>query len=172
MSNAVCAPATLVAWFLSWDPALRQRSTGAVEAYSKPTSFSTARTQNTVDSGPRAMRADRSYRLILTTMHRAPKLQRALHSRYTTRHHKSPLQRALDTNTCQETRHRRQLQFIWPRCRLARARGSAYALAVRARGSHRMHMYIYGAMCAHVLVRARARPSWPPVARARAFELL
>ena len=35
-----------------------------------------------------------------------------------------------------------------------------------------MHMYIYGAMCAHVLVRARARPSWPPVARARAFELL
>ena len=156
MSNAVCAPATLVAWFLSWDPALRQRSTGAVEAYSKPTSFSTARTQNTVDSGPRAMRADRSCRLILITMHRAP-MQRSLHSRYTTRHHKSPLQRALDTSTCQKTRHRRQLQFIWPRCRLARARGSAYALAVRARGSHRMHMYIYGAMCAHVLVRARAR---------------
>ena len=105
-------------------------------------------------------------------MHRASMQRRSLLSQHTTRHHKSTLQRTPDTSTHIKSRHRRQNPFNWPRCRLARARGSAYGLAVRARGSHRMHMYIYGAMCAHVLVRARARPSWPPVARARAFELI
>ena len=75
----------------------------------------------------------------------------------------STLQRAPDTSKHIKSRHRRQHPFNWPQCRLECARGSAYALAMRARGSHRMQCTCTVPRChVHSCARAcRALFSWP-----------